>query len=281
MTLRRASSSGVNSRPGQTRSSGSTSSRTNSSAQSSFSWNSGSVSKSHAMATPSVAKNSDSDDARMQFRTRRTTLQRASPGRPWRSGAPHYADEVRRLLDAALEVMRAARHDVPAPGRRHRRRRRAVQRRLLPALPLQGRAGRRPPRGRHRAAAQLPGPPDGQGGRRPRARSGAGSRACWPRPTTRRSPPPPSPCCGTAAAWARACPRAGRRPAGRWPRCCASPSPSWAAPTPTSTPRSPPTRSSARCPTTSGPGPGPSPTTIDHIAGVCLALATASTRMRP
>ena len=49
--------------PGQSRSSGSTSSRTNASAQSSFAWNSGSVSKSHAMAiTPSSSwQNSDSD----------------------------------------------------------------------------------------------------------------------------------------------------------------------------------------------------------------------------
>ena len=42
-----------------------------------------------------------------------------------------------------LEVMRAVRHDLAAPGRRHRRRRRAVQRRLLPPLPVEGRAGRR------------------------------------------------------------------------------------------------------------------------------------------
>ena len=46
--LRRRSSSGTNCRCGNTRSSGSTSSRTNSSAQSSFSWYSGSVSKSRA-----------------------------------------------------------------------------------------------------------------------------------------------------------------------------------------------------------------------------------------
>ena len=53
MALRRFSSSGVNSSPPHTWSSGSTSSRTNSSAQSSFAWNSGSVSKSQAIAFPS------------------------------------------------------------------------------------------------------------------------------------------------------------------------------------------------------------------------------------
>ena len=110
--------------------------------------------------------------------------------------------------------MRRVRHHVAAPGGRHRGRRRAVERRLLPALPVQGRAGRRHPRGRHRAAAELPRPPDGQGGdaRGPgpplgRGRAGPGRR----RGHRRR---PPSPCCGTAAAWARACRRAARRPAG-------------------------------------------------------------------
>src|SRR2546430_5325636 len=51
-TFRRVSSSGVNASPGHTRSSGSTSSRTNESTQSSFSWNSGSVSKSHGIVLP-------------------------------------------------------------------------------------------------------------------------------------------------------------------------------------------------------------------------------------
>src|SRR5689334_17707734 len=50
MTLRRLSSSGTNCRCGNARSSGSHSSRTNSSAQSSSFWYSGSVSKSHAIA---------------------------------------------------------------------------------------------------------------------------------------------------------------------------------------------------------------------------------------
>src|SRR6478735_2633038 len=50
ITLRRLSSSGTNCRCGNAKSSGSTSSRTNSSAQSSTFWYSGSVSKSHAIA---------------------------------------------------------------------------------------------------------------------------------------------------------------------------------------------------------------------------------------
>src|SRR5690242_13453701 len=52
MTLRRLSSSGTNCRWGNARSSGSHSSRTNSSAQSSSFWYSGSLSKSHAIAGP-------------------------------------------------------------------------------------------------------------------------------------------------------------------------------------------------------------------------------------
>ena len=52
--LAQLSSSGVKTRSGHTRSSGSTSSRTNASAQSSLAWNSGSVSKSHAMMPPLV-----------------------------------------------------------------------------------------------------------------------------------------------------------------------------------------------------------------------------------
>src|SRR5205807_616314 len=55
MTLRRAPSSGSNCSCLQTKSRGSTSSRTKRSAQSSFSWNSGSVSKSHATGIPSCA----------------------------------------------------------------------------------------------------------------------------------------------------------------------------------------------------------------------------------
>src|SRR6266536_1566367 len=51
-TFRRVSSSGVNASPGHTRSRGSTSSRTNASTQSSFCWNSGSVSKSHGIVLP-------------------------------------------------------------------------------------------------------------------------------------------------------------------------------------------------------------------------------------
>src|SRR3954452_7232947 len=52
MIARRAPSRGVNWRRGKSTSSGSTSSRTNASIQSSFSWNSGSVSKSQDMAIP-------------------------------------------------------------------------------------------------------------------------------------------------------------------------------------------------------------------------------------
>ena len=65
---------------------------------------------------------------------------------------------------------------------------------------VQGRAGRGHPRGRHRAPAQLPRPPDGQGATGPSARCAGGSRASCPRRSTRRSRPPPSPCCGTPAA---------------------------------------------------------------------------------
>ena len=59
------------------------------------------------------------------------------------SASAGYADEVRRLLDAGLEVMRRVRHDVAPAGRRHRRRGRAVERRVLPPLPVEGRARRR------------------------------------------------------------------------------------------------------------------------------------------
>ena len=97
----------------------------------------------------------------------------------------------------------ALRHPYPAPGRRHRRRRRPVERRLLPLLRLEGRARGGHPRGRHRAAPQLPGPPDGQVDHGRRTRSVAGSRASCRRRSTRTWRPRPSPSCGTAAASAR------------------------------------------------------------------------------
>ena len=73
----------------------------------------------------------------------------------------------------------------------------------------------------------------------------------------------------------RACRRAARRPAGRWRSCCASRSPTWAAPTPTSTPRSPPTRWSATLSDWLWERARPSAAAIDHVADVCLAMATA------
>src|SRR5271154_5634951 len=97
---------------GNARSSGSTSSRTNWSTQSSFSWYSGSVSKSHAMcnppsvriqnmiltiknAIPTSEAGSQADDVAGRI-VRRTLAKRED----------QYATEVRRLLDAALEVIR-------------------------------------------------------------------------------------------------------------------------------------------------------------------------------
>ena len=62
-----------------------------------------------------------------------------------------YATEVRRLLDAALDVMRRCGTTVATPGRRHRGRRRALQRGVLPPLPVEGRARRRHPRRRRRS----------------------------------------------------------------------------------------------------------------------------------
>src|SRR5580704_9504418 len=65
MTFLIVSLGGVNARWGQIRSSGSTFSRTNASAQSSFSWNSGSVSKSHDIAALSLgSENRRSHDQR-------------------------------------------------------------------------------------------------------------------------------------------------------------------------------------------------------------------------
>src|SRR3984957_15023847 len=109
---RRFPSSGTNCMCGNARSSGSTSSRTNWSTQSSFSWYSGSVSKSHAMrnppsvgiqnmilgiknAIPNSADDAPPDDVAGRI-VRRTLAKRED----------QYASEVRRLLDAALEVIR-------------------------------------------------------------------------------------------------------------------------------------------------------------------------------
>src|SRR5918997_1689422 len=178
-TLRRVSSSGVNSSPGQIRSSGSTSSRTNSSAQSSLAWNSGSVSKSHIGASLRRSeydsgygeRNFEEGDFRSGGRARR---RRRRPIRRRRGGAHRaaHADPARgRLRRRGAAAARRGprrdapvRHDVPPAGGRHRGGRGPVERRLLPALPVEGRTGRRPARGRHRAAAQLPRPPDGEGG---------------------------------------------------------------------------------------------------------------------
>ena len=68
MTFLIVSVGGVNARCGQIRSSGSTFSRTNASAQSSFCWNSGSVSKSHDIVVVSLWKR-HSQKSRTMYRT--------------------------------------------------------------------------------------------------------------------------------------------------------------------------------------------------------------------
>ena len=147
---------------------------------------------------------------------------------------------------------------------------------------LQGRAGRRHPRGRHRAAGSYvahqmerrghrrgQGPPLGRGralpgGRRrhrldhPRRALERGQPAAATSPPDRRSPP------------------------GRWPRCCASRSPSSAAPIPISTRRWPPTRRSASWPTGCGSGPAPPRPTSTASSRFCLAgRAVGLLRLRP
>ncbi len=163
---RRLPSSGVNCRCGNTRSSGSTSSRTKASAQSNFFWYSGSVSKSHAMCTPPSVVDSEYDS---DYQERNTNLP-GTPrsGRPDRPPHPGQAGGPVRQRGPAPARCRARghpplRHVVAPPGGRHRGRGRALQRGLLPALPLQGRPGHRHPGGRWGAAPQLPGPPAGQG----------------------------------------------------------------------------------------------------------------------
>src|ERR1700735_1531852 len=101
-------SSGTNCMCGNARSSGSISSRTNWSTQSSFSWYSGSVSKSHAMCNPPS----------VGFQNMILAIKNAIPTsppadvagrivrRPLSKREDQYASEVRRLLDAALEVIR-------------------------------------------------------------------------------------------------------------------------------------------------------------------------------
>ena len=146
-------------------------------------------------------QNSDSDDAERNSRTGAGPT--SPPGSP-AGRSPARRGLRRRGAPAArrrrCEVMQRCGTDVAAQGGRHRRRRRALERRLLPPLPVEGRARRRDPRGRRRAAARATWPTRWPRSRRRRARSGAGSRACWPRPPTARSPRRPSPCSGTAAA---------------------------------------------------------------------------------
>src|SRR3954451_4301099 len=105
MAWRRFSSSGTNCRSGNTRSSGSTSSLPNGATPSGCSWYSGSVRKSHAIVSPPRCgqnsildmANAIPDQPDIADRVARQTL-------AGREAA--YADEVRRLLDAALDVMR-------------------------------------------------------------------------------------------------------------------------------------------------------------------------------
>ena len=167
-----------------------------------------------------------------------------------------YAGEVRRLLDAALEVMQRPRYLLAATRGRHRGRRGPFERRLLPALSLQGRPRQRFARRRCRASARVSGPPDGQG---PPAR-GAGSplgRGC-PRP----------------GRWGRCRRHVGRaverqqrrrwpggrpplRRARRSPLCSTIHSPSSAATRPSSMRPSPRMRPLACCRTASGVARGP------------------------
>jgi len=140
-----------------------------------------------------------------------------------------YADEVRRLLDAGLEVMRQGGTDrrprvadiVAEAGLsndafyRHFPSKDA----LVTAILEDGAE-----RLCSYLAHQMTKSPD------PRDRSGAGSTASSPRPT-RRSRRRPSPCCGTAAASAAGWPPAATSRRHRWPTYCTRPSSPSAAPT--------------------------------------------------
>src|SRR4051794_27659711 len=92
---------------------GSTSSRTNWSAQSNFSWNSGSVSKSHAMVVSPCCRSGQNSILKMENTMSPKGFHGDGPtgvaGRiAERSLAPRgaeYAAEIRRLLDAALTVI--------------------------------------------------------------------------------------------------------------------------------------------------------------------------------
>ena len=148
-------------------------------------------------------------DDRRRRRRRRGIARRSLE----RRGAD-YAGEVRRLLDAALDVMRRVRHDAAAPGSPTSWRPPGC--RTTPSTGTSRPRTRwsRPSSRTAPSGCRATSPTRWPRRRRPRARSAAGSRACWPRPPTRTSPRPRSPCCGTAAAWARGCRRAARRPAG-------------------------------------------------------------------
>ena len=183
-----------------------------------------------------------------------------------------YADEVRRLLDAGLEVMRrCGTASRPAgqptssrpPGCRTRpstgtSRRRTRWSRPSSRTAPSGSAATSPTRWSGRTTPE---------GKVRRWVEGVLSQAAdddiagdHPRRALERREPGQRP---------HLRPAARHRAAGR--RCCGSRSPSSAAPTPSSTRRWPPTRPSACWPTGCGSGPRPTPAEIDRVVAFCLA----------
>ncbi len=250
---RRLPSNGTNWRWGNARSSGSTSSRTNWSTQSNFFWYSGSVSKSHAIGTLPRRSDQNMILAIENAIPASSGADESGPGRrrrPHRPPHPGQAGGRVRQRSAAPARCRARghpplRHGVAPTGGRHRRRGRAVQRRLLPALQVQGRPGRRPSSRTAASASAATWPTSWPRRRPPRARCGAGSRACCRRPTSDIAATTLAVLWnGGSAGAGLAAGRPLRQRAGG-DRCSTSPSPRSAARHPTSTPSSPRTRRSA------------------------------------
>ena len=120
--------------------------------------------------------------------------ERRSPSRPHRAsrtGTRRTPTEVRRLLDAALTVMRdGSRHR--SARQRHRAHRRPVEPGVLPALPRQGRAAARGARRRSAPAGRLRSSGAWRASSRAHHACGPGSRPCSRRPATTRPPRTPA-----------------------------------------------------------------------------------------
>ena len=179
---RRLPSSGMNCRCGNTRSSGSTSSRTNCvrPVQLLLVLRIGFEVPRHVR--PSLGRDSEYDS---EYQERNTILRRPTTWPAGSSADPGQARGPVRRRGPAPARCRARghpplRHVVPPPGGRHRRGGRALQRRLLPALPLEGRPGHGHLWRTAASACTATWPTRWTRSRRPRARCGAGSGASWP-----------------------------------------------------------------------------------------------------